>query len=94
MLNARMPWAEYKATLLDRMKNSSTIDGLLSYVVKPRENGCPIGLWVAERVAERKLLNEDGIDMSEDTWLELTHSLVRHERGEADVAGPSSGPSP
>ncbi len=39
----------------------------------------PIGLWVAERVAERKLLNEDGIDMSEDTWLELTLSFVTNE---------------
>ncbi len=77
--NVRMPWADYKATLLDRMQNSSTIDGLLSYVVKPRENDCPIGLWVAERVAERKLLNEDGIDMSEDTWVELTLSFVTNE---------------
>jgi hypothetical protein len=78
--DARMPWAEYKSTLLDRMQNSSTIDGLLSYVVKLRENGCPIGLWVAERVAERKLLNEDGIDMSEDTWLELTLSFITNEK--------------
>ncbi len=77
--NGRMPWAEYKSTLLDRMQNSSTIDGLLSYVIKPRENGCPIGLWVAERVSERKQLNEDGIDMSEDTWLELTLSFVTNE---------------
>jgi hypothetical protein len=34
---------------------------------------------VAERVAERKLLNEDGIDMSEDTWLELTLSFITNE---------------
>ncbi len=48
--DGRMPWSEYKTTLLERMQNtsSSAIDG-------PRENGCPIGLWVAERVAERKL---------------------------------------
>ncbi len=67
---ARMPWAEYKTTLLARMQNSSTIDGLISFILKPRENGCPVGLWVAERIAERRLLNEDGIEMSEDTWLE------------------------
>jgi hypothetical protein len=42
--DARMPWGEYKTTLLDRMQNSSTIDGLLSYVIKPRKNNCPIGL--------------------------------------------------
>jgi hypothetical protein len=77
--NARMPWAEYKTTLLDRMQNSSTIDGLLSYVIKPRENNCSIGLWVSERVAERRLLNEDGIDMSEETWLELTLAFITNE---------------
>ena len=77
--DARMPWSEYKTTLLDRMQNSSTIDGLLSYVIKPRENNCPIGLWISERVAERKLLNEDGIDMSEETWLELTLSFITNE---------------
>jgi hypothetical protein len=77
--DARMPWGEYKTTLLDRMQNSSTIDGLLHYVIKPRENNCPIGLWVSERVAERKLLNEDGIDMSEETWLELTLAFITNE---------------
>jgi hypothetical protein len=58
----RMPWAVYRARILERMQNSSIIDGLLSYVLKPRENGCPVGLWVAERLAERRLLNKDGID--------------------------------
>jgi hypothetical protein len=75
----RMPWASYRATLLERMKNSSIIDGLLSYVIKPRENGCPIGLWVAERLAERRLLNDDGIEMSEDTWLELVLAFLTNE---------------
>jgi hypothetical protein len=74
-----MPWAEYKATLLDRMQNSSTIDWLLSYVIKHRENNCPIGLWVSERLAERRLLNDDGIDMSEETWLELTLAFITNE---------------
>jgi hypothetical protein len=51
----RMPWASYKSTLLNRMQNSSTIDGLLSYVLKPRENGCPsIGLWMRCRGSVRK----------------------------------------
>jgi hypothetical protein len=75
----RMLWAAYKTVLLDRMQNSSMIDGLLSYVIKLRENGCSIDLWVAERMSERKLLNEDGIDMSEDTWLELTLAFVTNE---------------
>ncbi len=63
----RMPFLTYKSTLLDRMQNSSVIDGPISYILKPRENSCTLSLWVAERVAERRLLNEDGIEMSEDT---------------------------
>jgi hypothetical protein len=31
---------------------------------------------VAERAAERKLLSDDEIDMSEDTWLELVPAFV------------------
>ena len=75
----RMPWALYKSALLERMQNSSTIDGLISFILKPRDNSCPISLWVAERIAERRLLNDDGIDMSEDTWLELLLAFVTNE---------------
>jgi hypothetical protein len=75
----RMPWSLYRTTLLERMQNSSVIDGLISYILKPRENGCPIGLWVAERIAERRLLNEDGIELSEDTWLELVLAFITNE---------------
>ena len=74
-----MGWSRYKNALLERMQNSSTIDGLISFILKPRDNGCPISLWVAERIAERRLLNEDGIDMSEDTWLELVLAFVTNE---------------
>jgi transposase InsO family protein len=38
-----------------------------------------LSLWVAERVAERRLLQEDGIEMSEDTWLELVLAFVTSE---------------
>jgi hypothetical protein len=75
----RMPFSLYKSTLLGRMQNSSVIDGLLSYILKPRENNCTLSLWVAERVAEKKLLKEDGIEMGEDTWLELILSFVTTE---------------
>ncbi len=75
----RMPWFLYKTALLERMQNSSTIDGLISYILKPRDNNCPIGLWVVERIAERRLLNDDGIEMSEDTWLELLLAFVTNE---------------
>ncbi len=43
----RMPWALYKTALLERMQNSSTIDGLISFILKPRDINCPISLWVA-----------------------------------------------
>jgi hypothetical protein len=75
----RMPFSLYKSTLLDRMQNSSVVDGLISYILKPRENNCTLSLWVAERVAERRLLGEDGIEMSEETWLELVLSFVTSE---------------
>ena len=61
------------------MQNSSTIDGLISFILKPRDNNCPISLWVAERIAERRLLNDDGIEMSEDIWLELLLAYVTNE---------------
>ncbi len=63
----RMPWALYKTSLLERMQNSSKIYGLIAFILKPRDNECPISLWVAERIAECRLLNDDGIEMSEDT---------------------------
>ncbi len=75
----RMPWHLYKSSLLERMLNSSTIDGLISFVLKLRESNCPISLWVAERIAERRLLNDDGIEMSEDTWLELVLAFITNE---------------
>ena len=74
-----MPFSLYRWTLLDRMQNSSVLDGLISYVLKTRENGCSLSLWVAERVAERRLLNDDGIAMGEDTWLELILAFVTPE---------------
>jgi hypothetical protein len=75
----RVPWVLYKNSLLERMQNSSTIDGLISFILKPRDNNCPISLWVAGRLAERRLLNDDGIKMSKDTWLELLLAFVINE---------------
>jgi hypothetical protein len=49
------------------------------FILKPRDNNCPISLWVAERIAERRLLNYDGIEMFEDTWLELLLAFVTNE---------------
>ena len=40
----RMAFSLYRSTLLDRMQNSSVIDGLISYILKPRENNCTLSL--------------------------------------------------
>jgi hypothetical protein len=79
----RMPWYLYKSSLLERMQNSSsTIDGLISFILKPRDNNCPISLWVAERLAERRLLNDDGVGIAFG---------FRDLRGKANLAGPCAG---
>lgn len=39
-----MSFSLYRSTPLDRMQNSSVLDGLISYVLKPRENGCTLSL--------------------------------------------------
>ncbi len=77
----RMPFSLYRSTLLDRMQNSSVVDSLISYILKPRENNCTLSLWVAKSVAERRLLGEDGIEMSEETLLESVLAfLISEER--------------
>jgi hypothetical protein len=71
-----MPWLAYKTALSEHMQNSSTIDGLISFILKPRDNGCPISFGVAERIAERRLLNDDGIEMSKELgWNWYSRSL-------------------
>jgi hypothetical protein len=88
----RMPFSSYKSTILDRMQNSSVVDGLLSYILKPRENNCTLSLWVVERVAERRLLGEDGIEMCEEVLgisADICH-LGRTPKSEGARAGPTS----
>jgi hypothetical protein len=79
-----MPFSLYKSTLLDRMQNGSVVDGLISYILKPRENNCTLSLWVAERVAERRLIGEDGIEMS-------TSTCICHLRGTSDAESAGEG---
>jgi hypothetical protein len=85
----RMPFSLYRTTLMDWMQNSSILDGLISYVLKPRENGCTLSLWVAERVAERRLLNDDGIAMGEERHDVGARFGVCDTGGAANPAGSS-----
>jgi hypothetical protein len=81
----------YKTAFLERMQNSSTIDGLISFILKPRDDECPrsISLWVAERIVERRLLNDDGIEMPEH--LVRTVASFRHQRRKANPPGTRPG---
>jgi hypothetical protein len=50
-----LKYPDYKELLLARRVNSAQTEDLLSYILKPRDEGCPVGLWVAERMSEMKL---------------------------------------
>jgi hypothetical protein len=69
-------YAEYKDLFLNRTQNSELTQDLLSYILKPREEGCPIYLWAAERISESNLLTADGLAMSNQAWLAYTLAFV------------------
>jgi hypothetical protein len=50
----RMPFSLYRSTLLDRMQNSFVVDGLISYILKPRENNCTLSLCLGCRACCRE----------------------------------------
>ncbi len=62
-----LKYPDYKELLLARCVNSAQTEDLLSYILKPRDEGCPVGLWVAERMSKMKLLMDDGIKMNAKT---------------------------
>jgi hypothetical protein len=59
-----LSYQEYKELFLNRTQNSELTQDLLSYILKPREEGCPIYLWAAERISESNLLTANGLTMS------------------------------
>ena len=59
-----LTYNQYKALLLARTQNSELTQDLLTYILKPREEGCPVYLWVAERTSESNLLTANGLAMS------------------------------
>ena len=64
---------------MDRLKDTSVADGLLSYLLRPREEGLALHLWVAERMSEREWLTADGVRMDSATWLAFTLAFITNE---------------
>ena len=52
---------------------------MLSYILKPREEGCPIYLWAAERISESNLLTTNGLTISDPAWLAYTLAFITAE---------------
>ena len=49
-------WADYKFLCLSRLKDTKKSEDLMDHLMKVREEGLPVYLWIAERRAERDLL--------------------------------------
>jgi hypothetical protein len=60
-----LTYKQYKELYLQRTQNSELTQDLLSFILKPREEGCPIYLWAAERISESNLLTANGLAMSD-----------------------------
>ena len=71
-----LTYNQYKALLLARTQNSELTQDLLTYILKPREEGCPVYLWVAERTSESNLLTANGLAMSNQAWLAYTIAFI------------------
>ncbi len=71
-----LTYYQYKGLLLARTQNSELTQDLLDYILKPREEGCPVYLWVAERTSESNLLTANGLAMSNQAWLAYTISFI------------------
>jgi hypothetical protein len=71
-----LSYKEYTELYLERTQNSELTQDLLSYIFKPREEGCPIYLWAVERISESKLLTANGLAMSDQAWLAYTLALI------------------
>jgi hypothetical protein len=69
-----LSYTQYRSLLLERTQNSKLTQDLLNYILKPREEGCPVYLWVAERISEANLLAVNGLAMSNPGWPTLSRS--------------------
>ncbi len=71
-----LSYTQYRSLLLERTQNSELTQDLLNYILKPREEGCPVYLWVAERISEANLLAVNGLAiLTKLGWPTLSRSL-------------------
>ena len=71
-----LTYNQYKELFLARTLNSELTQDLLNYILKPREEACPVYLWVAERTSESNLLTANGLAMSNQAWLAYTIAFI------------------
>ncbi len=71
-----LTYNEYKTLFLQRTQNSELTQDLQSYILKPREGGCPIYLWASERISESNLLTLNGLTTSDQAWLAYTLAFI------------------
>ena len=76
-----LTYPEYSELFLQRTQNSELTQDLLTYILKPREEGCPIYLWAAERISESNLLTANGLTMSNPAWLAYTLAFITPRSG-------------
>ncbi len=74
-----LSYNEYNELYLQRTQNSELTQDLLSFILKPREEGCPIYLWATERISESNLLTANGLAMSDQAWLAYTLAFITPE---------------
>ena len=74
-----LSYNQYRTLFLARTQNSELTQDLLSYILKPREEGCPVYLWVSERMSESNLLTANGLNMSNQAWLAYTIAFITQE---------------
>jgi hypothetical protein len=65
-------YSDYKELFLEQTQSSESTQDLISYILKPREEGCPIYLWAAERILE-------SLTMSDPAWLACTLAFITPE---------------
>ena len=76
-----LKWAHYKHLCLSRIKGTKESEDLMDHLLKVREEGLPVYLWIAERRSERDLLVKDGVQLPERLWLSyVLHFVTNDER--------------
>ncbi len=63
-----LSYEEYKVIFLQKTQNSELTQDLSIYILKLREEGCPIYLWAAEQISEINLLTTNGLTVSDPVW--------------------------